>query len=418
MNAAKTLLATATLAALAACSDTSVTAVQPPDGAAPARGVPQHVAPIRMGQAGAAVEGKYIVVLKDGADARGVARAVQARPEFVYESALDGFAGELNRGQLEALQHDPRVAYIEQDQVIRSTGWQDGAPWGLDRIDQRRLPLSGTYYWSTWGNTNSGLGVTVYVFDTGISRTHPEFGGRVQVGRSFIPFTSLYDTEDCNGHGTHVAGIIGASTYGVAKRVSLVPLRMMSCDGTGYSSILIAAMDWLKRYHAKKAVANLSLVGARSDAVNTAAYQLTVAGVMVVTSAGNNGASPISILRDACAYSPQSAQQVVVVAASDRNDARASFSSQGSCVDLYAPGVDIRSTWLYGGTRVLSGTSQAAPHVTGTAALIISVQPYWDSLTEERIWTLESWLKQLATAGVITGNPTGTPNRLLFKDQY
>ena len=400
MNAAKTLLAMAALVALAACSDESVTAVQPSDGAAPARVAPNRVAPIHMGQPGAAVEGSYIVVLEPGADGRAVAAAAGARPQFEYGAALNGFAGQLNRGQLEALRHDPRVDYVEQDQVVTAAGSQWPAPWNLDRIDQVMLPMSQRYDY-----VSSGAGVSVYVIDSGISTGHPEFGGRASLG-----YTAVLDGRgptDCNGHGTHVAGTVGSRTWGVAKAVSMVSVRVLDCSGNGSTSQLLAAIDWVRTRRTRRSVAVISLEQPASLAVDAAVTSLVGSGVLTAVAAGNGNAP-------ACDYSPAGTSAAVTVAASDSRDFRAGFSNYGSCVDLYAPGVAVTSTWLNDETRELSGTSMAAPHVAGVAALVIASIPNYESHIQGRAM-VESWIKAHATDHQIQANVLGTTGLLLNK---
>ncbi|MBD0319574.1 MAG: S8 family peptidase, partial [Gemmatimonadetes bacterium] len=325
--------------ALAACSD-----VQDPTSARPAPGQP-----VRAAAPGRAIEGSYIVVLKEGADPRSVAAVAQVDPTFVYTAAINGFAAELNQGQLNALQHNPNVDYVEEDALVQNAATQSGATWGIDRTDQRALPLSGTYNYTSTAGT-----VYAYVIDTGIQTSHAQFGGRAAVS---------YDAtggngQDCNGHGTHVAGTIGASTYGLAKSVRLRAVRVLNCQGSGTSSGVIAGIDWVRLNHVDPAVANMSLGGGYSSAQNTAVTNLANAGVFVAVAAGNEN-------QNACNVSPASAAAVTTVAASDRTDTRASFSNYGSCVDIYAPGVSITSTWLNGGTNTISGTSMASPHVAG-----------------------------------------------------
>ena len=369
--------------ALAACSD-----VQDPTGARPAPGQS-----VRAAAPGRAIPGKYIVVLKEGADPRSVAAVAQVDPSFVYTAAINGFAAELNQGQLNALQHNPGVEYVEEDAVVRSTATQSSATWGLDRTDQRALPLSGTYTY----NATAGA-VRVYVIDTGIASGHTQFGGRA---------SNVYDAfggngQDCNGHGTHVAGTVGSSTYGVAKAAMLRGVKVLDCAGSGSSSGVLAGIDWVRVNHIKPAVANMSLGGGYSSAENTAVTNLVNAGVFVAVAAGNEN-------QNACNVSPASAAAVTTVAASDRTDTRASFSNYGSCVDIYAPGVGITSTWLNGGTSTISGTSMASPHVAGVGALYKAA--YGDASQS----TINSWLVNNSTASVIKSNPTGTVNRLLFK---
>jgi len=369
--------------ALAACSD-----VQDPTSARPTPGQA-----VRSAAPGHAIPGKYIVVLKEGANPRSVAAIAQVEPSFVYTAAINGFAAELNQGQLNALQHNPNVDYVEEDAHVQNSATQSGATWGIDRTDQRALPLSGTYNYTSTAST-----VYAYVIDTGIQTSHAQFGGRAAVA---------YDAtggngQDCNGHGTHVAGTIGASTYGLAKSVRLRGVRVLNCQGSGTSSGVIAGIDWVRINKISPAVANMSLGGGYSSAQNTAVTNLVNSGVFVAVAAGNEN-------QNACNVSPASAAAVTTVAASDRNDTRASFSNYGSCVDIYAPGVSITSTWLNGGTNTISGTSMASPHVAGVAAL------YKATYGNASQSTINSWLVNNSTASVIKSNPSGTVNRLLYK---
>ena len=360
--------------------------------AAPAAAAPREVEVTRAGAA--AVRGDYVVTLREGAEPRGLARALQVSPRHVYTSALHGFAATLTDGQVRALQRDASVVAIEEDQRAVADAVQStpGGLHGLDRIDQRALPLSGTYTSAT-----TAAGVTAYVVDTGIDTSHRDFGGRAR---------NVYDAlggdgKDCNGHGTHVAGTIGGATHGVAKGVQLRGVRVLGCDGSGTTSGIIAALDWVRAHHVKPAVANLSLGGGYSAAQNAAVTSLVDAGVATAVAAGNEG-------RDACRVSPASAAGVVTVAATDRTDTRASFSNHGSCVETYAPGVDVTSTWLGGATRTISGTSMASPHVAGVMALHKGARGDAPSAT------VSGWVVSNATPGVVRANPAGTPNRLLF----
>jgi len=371
----------ALLAAAAACGDGSPTA-------APAT----RTAPVRLAATGAIADA-YLVVLAPGAEPRGVAGALAIAPRHVYTAAVNGFAATLTRGQLNALQHDPRVAFIEQDAAVHALTTQTGAPWGLDRIDQRNLPLSGTYSY-----TSTGSGVRAYIIDTGIQANHPQFGTRAQ---------NVYDAfggtgADCNGHGTHVAGIVGATTYGVAKQAQLRGVRVLDCNGSGTTSGIVAAIDWVRLNAQKPAVANLSLGGPASSALNTAVTSLWNAGIFTTVAAGNEN-------QDACNVSPASATTVMAVAGTNRDDTRLASGNYGSCVDLYAPGGSILSTWTGGGTATLSGSSMAAPHAAGVAVL------YKATFGDVASATIDSWIKTNATAGVVINVPAGTPNRLLYK---
>ena len=347
---------------------------------------------------GRVIPDQYIVVLRDipgdvhTAVARYALRA-GAKVKFEYGAVFQGFAAEMSPAAAAALARDPGVAYVEPDQEMHISTTQSGATWGIDRIDQRSRPLSGTYTY-----TSQGTGVRAYIIDTGIQTSHPQFGSRA---------SAVYDAlggngQDCNGHGTHVAGTVGSTTYGVAKNVYLRAVRVLDCNGSGSNSGVIAGMDWVRTNAIKPAVANMSLGGGYSSTVNTAATNLANSGVLLAVAAGNSSA-------DACNYSPSSAPGTITVAASTSSDARASYSNYGGCVDIYAPGSSITSTWINSGTNTISGTSMATPHVTGVAALYKAT--YGDAASS----TVISWLTGNATSGVISGNVSGTPNRLLYK---
>ena len=382
--------------ALAACSDA------PPSPVAPA--APQQMtAPVApyYAKGSSGVEGDYIVVFKASvSDPLGKADEKLARHggklKFKYESAIKGYAATLSADALAALQADPDVAYIEQDQIVTANTTQTSVPsWGIDRIDQRALPLNGSYVY-----TSTGTGVRAYIIDTGIQTSHPEFGGRA---------SAVYDAigdgqngQDCNGHGTHVAGTVGSASYGVAKNAYLRAVRVLNCAGSGTASQVLAGMNWVTTNHISPSVANMSLGGGFSQAENDAASNMSASGVFLAVAAGNSNA-------DACNSSPSSAPGTVTVAASERTDARATYSNYGGCVDLYAPGSAITSTWLNGGTNTISGTSMATPHVTGVAAL-------YKATYGNAAWsTIRDWLSANATANVITGNSSATPNKLLYK---
>ncbi|MEW5931951.1 MAG: S8 family peptidase, partial [Gemmatimonadota bacterium] len=326
-----------------------------------------------------------------GADPRSAAAVAGVSPRYVYTAAVVGFAATLNAGQLAALRGNPAVEYVEQDQAAEAAITQNGAPWNLARIDPSIG--SGTYSYST-----TASGVYAYIIDTGISMSHPGFGGRA--GPGYDAFGG--NGQDCNGHGTHVAGIVGSTQYGVAKGVRLRSVRVLDCAGSGTVAGIVAGVDWVRVNRVNPAVANLSLTAPYSATLNTAVNNLSNSGVFVSVAAGNQNAN-------ACNYSPASAASALTLAASDSLDARAPYSNHGSCVDLYAPGSDVTSTWLNGGTRTLSGTSQAAPHAAGVAAL------YKATFGNASSATITSWIKTNALANVITGNPAGTPNLLLQK---
>ncbi|WEV28946.1 S8 family peptidase [Streptomyces sp. 71268] len=342
---------------------------------------------------GQAVQGSYIVTLKSGVTAKSLTRAKGLSTQYVYSKVFNGFAAKLTAGQLSALRANPAVQAIEENQKATVSGTQNGATWGLDRIDQRNRPLDSTYTWN-----RDGAGVTAYIIDTGLDSRHADFGGRAQNVYNSVGGSG----EDCHGHGTHVGGTVGGNSYGVAKGVALRGVKVLGCDGSGSFAGIIAGFDWVRANAAKPAVANASLGGGYSAAVNTAAANLANSGVHLSVAAGNDN-------RDACNYSPASAASVLTVAASDSSDRKASFSNYGRCVETYAPGVSITSARMGGGSTSMNGTSMASPHAAGVAAL------YKANNGDASSATINSWVTSNATPDVITGNVTGTPNRLLFK---
>jgi subtilisin family serine protease len=299
--------------------------------------------------------------------------------------------------QARRLAADPAVALVEQDQTVTVSGVQSPTPsWGLDRIDQRNLPLNNSY---TYPNTASN--VHAYIIDTGILTTHTDFGGRASVGTDTVG--DGRNGIDCNGHGTHVSGTVGGAKYGVAKAVRLVAVRVLDCNGSGTYSGVIAGIDWVTAHAVKPAVANMSLGGGFSQAVNDAVTRSMNSGVSYALAAGNSNAN-------ACNYSPSSTPGALTAGATDSSDNRASFSNYGTCVALFAPGVSITSDWNTSttATNTISGTSMASPHVAGAAALYLSANPS-SSAAQVR-----SALVGKATSGVVKNPGPGSPNKLLF----
>jgi aqualysin 1 len=311
------------------------------------------------------IPGRYIVVFKDhvanpAAEARAMMRGRGGEIHHVYSHALRGFAATIPDAAYNAISRNPNVAYIEQSiTMYPGTTVQNNATWGLDRIDQRLLPRDSKY-----GYNHTGAGVRAYVIDSGIHFSHADFGGRAANGRDFIG--DGRNGGDCNGHGTHVAGTIGGTSYGVAKGVSLVSVRIFGCSGGTSLETVIAAVDWVTANGVKPAVVNMSLGGGYVQSLNTAVANSIAQGFVYAVSAGNDG-------RDACNYSPASTPEALTVGATQSNDDRASYSNLGNCVDLFAPGSSITSAWHTGNsaTNTISGTSMAAPHVAGVAALVL-----------------------------------------------
>lgn len=356
----------------------------------------------------APIRGQYIVVFKDTVeDPQGELRSLNRgggmKVKFVYDSALKGFAAEIPDAAVNALRNNPRVDYIEQDQWFSIQATQTAVPsWGLDRVDQTNNTFNTTYNYS-----HDGSGVTAYVIDTGIRATHQEFrnaagASRVQAGYAAI----TGGTADCNGHGTHVAGTIGGTTVGVAKNITLVPVRVLDCAGSGTASAMVAGINWvITNAKGKIAVANMSISGGASSTVDKAVQNAIKTGIVFTVSAGNNN-------KDASLYSPARVAEAITVGATSNTDTRASFSNYGARVDIFAPGASIYSAWYSGDTtyRTSSGTSMASPHVAGAVALLLQETNL--SVASTTPGTIQSRL--LADSETdLTLNTSGNPNNFV-----
>ena len=383
-----------TVAALAfvACQDAS--------GPTPSGGLG---APASISAAkGIPIPGDYIVTLRGNvADVAAVAQSIsglhKGELKHLYKSALKGFSvRNISEAAATAIAGDPRVERVEADQVMTAIATQSPATWGIDRIDQHARPLDNSYTYA-----NDGTNVTVYIIDTGINFTHNDFGGRATKGIDEV--TVGGSAADCNGHGTHVSGTVGGTTYGVAKNVNLVAVRVLNCQGSGTTSGVVAGIDWVTANRVSPAAANMSLGGGFSATLNQAVARAVAAGVTFAVAAGNSAAN-------ACNSSPSSEPSAITVGATDINDGFAYFSNFGSCVDINAPGVSITSDWYSSNTatNTISGTSMASPHVAGAAALYLSANP---SATPAQV---SAALTGNATLGAVSGVPAGTVNLLLY----
>jgi subtilisin family serine protease len=371
--------------------------------AAGASGPDSSLAPLHgVGGAGS-IAGHYIVVLDSNSSAAQIstvaatATAAGGTVRYTYSHALRGFSAALPAAALQAVRSAPGVQYVEADGQVTIASKQVNPPsWGLDRVDQRSRTLNHKYKYVT----SAGAGVTAYIIDTGIRFTHTDFGGRATSGVDEVDGGTA---DDCNGHGTHVAGTTGGTKYGVAKMVSLVAVRVLDCGGSGTWAGVIAGVDWVTANHADPAVANMSIQGGYLQAVNDAITASIADGVTYAIAAGNSGDV-------ACNYSPGSTPNAITVGATDINDAKAGFSNYGTCLDLFAPGVRIVSDWNTSdtATNTLDGTSMSSPHVAGAAALYLGLHSGATPLQ------VRNAMVGAATSGVLTGIGAGSPNLLLF----
>ncbi|GAA3793141.1 S8 family peptidase [Streptomyces phyllanthi] len=351
-----------------------------------------------------AIKGSYIVTLKKGAagfkasssQGKSLVKTYGGTVKRTFSHALNGYSANLSAAEARRLAADPAVASVEQNQTFHADATQTNAPWGLDRIDQASLPLSGTYTYPD----SAGSGVTAYVIDTGVRISHQQIAGRASNGYDAVDGDNV--AQDGNGHGTHVATTIAGSTYGVAKAAKIVAVRVLNNSGSGTTAGVVAGIDWVTANHSGPSVANMSLGGGASTALDTAVRNSIASGVTYALAAGNSSAN-------ASSYSPARVTEGITVGATTSTDARASYSNYGSVLDIFAPGSSITAGWHTSdtATNTISGTSMATPHVAGAAAVYLSGHT---SATPAQVATA---LTNGATTGKVTSPGTGSPNRLL-----